>query len=158
MLSLLTAYICGFARRGAGGWFVTMNVLPQGANNLAHGLGACMVACMLAAITKYQFFPIFAALWFLGTKPSPRNCFLLIEHSFNLKNYAKAVARMFYFLPLVIFTTLIGTGSIWWLLVVFLFPLPYYLGMTLLKDGDKAVEFGEWGYALIGLTLCNLAV
>lgn len=158
MLSLFVALICGIARRGAGGGFVTWHITPQGANNLAHGFGACIVAVVLAALTEYAYFPIFLALWFLGTKPTPAACFKLIEQPLTLENYMGALHRMAYFLPLAVFIASVGTGSSWWFLMVFLFPLPYYVGMRLLKDGDSAVEFGEWGYSLIGLTLCNLAV
>jgi hypothetical protein len=148
--------VCGLARRGAGGAFVTWGATKHGANNVAHGLGALLVGVTIASMSSIWLFPVFAALWFAATKPTPAACFRLIEEPLSLHNYSLAGLRMAYFLPLAALVYHIGNGSPLWFLMAFLLPLPYYVGMRLLKNGDKAVEFGEWGYGLIGLMLWGL--
>lgn len=154
---------CGTARRGAGGGFEESGLVSRSSdgsprNNVLHGLGALLVGVSLGTVLEtLLWIPLFTALWFLGTKFTPHQVFKLVG-SFTLGRYKGAVGRMCYFLPLgiAVYFKAHGFAATWSLtafLIIFISPLPYYVGMKLLRNGDKAVVFGEKGYCLLGLML-----
>lgn len=165
---VLLVFICGGARRGAGGLFVQYGITKKGDNSLAHGLGAALVALVLSAmVSAFHWFGIFALCWYFFTKPTPHRCFRTIDGptaTFRAWAYAGSAFRLSLITPLALAVHTAAQGlhytpGLTWLAMLGLLPLPYWLGGIWQRSGTvrDAVEFGEWGYCLIGVMLAGIA-
>jgi hypothetical protein len=158
MIIALLILIIAVAYRGKGGGFVTWGILPKGANNKAHALGAFLVGSTLALITVNPFYmPLFAGLWFLYTKPS--TAWLLdFCGGFTWLRLVKATARESLILPICLLTFYLGTGSIWYLLGILLLSFLYWLGGKVNRHYANVdpVEFAEWLTGLSGIILAGV--
>lgn len=157
-----------FARRGAGGLFVTLGFTPESDNNAAHGLGALIVALYLSVIlNSWHLFGWFAGLWILFTKPTPSWNFKTIEETNPIRRafyYALSSLRLFLILPLALLVYIDAHGfyltpSFLWFYTLAFLAVPYYAGGRLQASNkiSSATEFGEWGYCISGLMLWGLA-
>lgn len=162
----------GIAMRGKGGGFITWGIFKQDAsgnnpNFKMHALGAVMVAVSLCyAVGNWLWLPVFAAGWFLFTKPSPYLNFNTITANTATQRaeaIPMAAVRQALIIPLLAAIYVAAHGfhldsadrALFIATAIassYLLVMPYYVGGLLQRAAHikDAVVFGEYGMLIAG--------
>lgn len=156
--AILFVAATGIAFRGKGGGFSTWGPFAKGASSwLMHGLGAVIVAIILALLTgQYLWTPIFVGLWILFTKPASAPCLDFSDFP-TWKNFLRGTARQLLILPLVGLLFYLGRGCIWAGLGCLILGSLYGIGGFLnRKFRWDSIAFAESATGISGLILAGV--